>query len=65
MKKISDIGVSGLHVHFLTGSKWSNGQSNKKGAAVYYSVAPVIIGEPCRDRTDNLLIKSQLLYQLS
>jgi len=22
-------------------------------------------GEPCRDRTDNLLIKSQLLYQLS
>lgn len=24
-----------------------------------------IFGEPCRDRTDNLLIKSQLLYQLS
>ncbi len=26
---------------------------------------PLISGEPCRDRTDNLLIKSQLLYLLS
>ena len=26
---------------------------------------PEISGEPCRDRTDNLLIKSQLLYLLS
>ncbi len=24
-----------------------------------------LLGEPCRDRTDNLLIKSQLLYRLS
>ena len=26
---------------------------------------PLKSGEPCRDRTDNLLIKSQLLYLLS
>lgn len=25
----------------------------------------ILLGEPCRDRTDNLLIKSQLLYRLS
>ena len=36
--------------------------AKKKGLAF---ANPLIFGEPCRDRTDNLLIKSQLLYQLS
>ncbi len=30
-----------------------------------HDVAKLIIGDPPRDRTENLLIKSQLLYQLS
>jgi hypothetical protein len=49
--------------------KWGEGgeriTKKEKGATVFSPYPPVLLGEPCRDRTDNLLIKSQLLYQLS
>ncbi len=38
--------------------------TNKKGVSLTTRYA-LCFGEPCRDRTDNLLIKSQLLYRLS
>ncbi len=39
--------------------------NTKKKAASLNARNGLCFGEPCRDRTDNLLIKSQLLYQLS
>jgi hypothetical protein len=40
-------------------------EKRKQGPQAKMPETPVFFGEPCRDRTDNLLIKSQLLYQLS
>ena len=40
-------------------------EAKKKGFKLLLPKPFILFGEPCRDRTDNLLIKSQLLYQLS
>jgi hypothetical protein len=45
-----------------SGERISNQRKRGYGFSPY---PPVFLGEPCRDRTGNLLIKSQLLYQLS
>jgi hypothetical protein len=48
------------------GRGWGeNSRSKNKGLRLYLRNPLFLFGEPCRDRTDNLLIKSQLLYRLS
>ena len=49
----------------LSKIKCSIDAAKRKGVAAFNLQPLDIFGEPCRDRTDNLLIKSQLLYQLS
>ena len=57
-------GIDAFRVFCKSGDMETTKHGKKKAATLCMRNG-LCFGEPCRDRTDNLLIKSQLLYQLS